>query len=298
MLRTVAGAMACAAAFAAHGAPAAPRAPDPAASMHARFAAMRAAPGGSPFNRPLHMASSETGSAVSGEIYAVLDHAFAIAGAALDEPAEWCDVLILHLNTKHCRSSGEGAGAVLHLGIGKKHDTPVADAYRLDFAYRVAARTATYLQVTLGAGEGPLGTRDYRIVLEATPAEGGRTLVRLAYSYRFGTVGRVAMQAYLRTSGRDKVGFTKSGTTADGKPHYVDGMRGVVERNTMRYFIAIEAFLGALAAPPQARLEKRLHAWFAGNEAYPRQLREVSQGEYLDMKRREHSRQQVGAAPG
>jgi hypothetical protein len=68
----------------------------------------------------------------------------------------------------------------------------------------------------------------------------------------------------------------------------------VVERNTMRYYLAIEAFLGALAAPPQARFEKRLRDWFAAAERYPRQLHEMEQGEYLDMKRKERLRQQAG----
>ena len=69
-------------------------------------------------------------------------------------------------------------------------------------------------------------------------------------------------------------------------------MRGAVERNTMRYYLAIEAFLGALSAPPGARVEKSMRDWFAATEAYPRQLHEVEQNEYLAMKRNEYSRQQ------
>jgi hypothetical protein len=58
----------------------------------------------------------------------------------------------------------------------------------------------------------------------------------------------------------------------------------------MRYYLAMEAYLGALSSPPQARLEKSLHDWFAAAEAYPRQLHELEQGEYLAMKRKEYSR--------
>jgi hypothetical protein len=161
------------------------------------------------------------------------------------------------------------------------------------FAYRVAAQAPNYLQIRLDAGEGPLSTRDYRIVLEAVPLENGQTFIRLSYSYAYGSVGRLAMQAYLGTIGRDKVGFTVAGTHADGQPLLIGGMRGVVERNTMRYFLAIDAFLGALSEPPQAQLEKRLHDWFAATEHYPRQLHEMERGAYLDMKRREHRRQQA-----
>jgi hypothetical protein len=64
----------------------------------------------------------------------------------------------------------------------------------------------------------------------------------------------------------------------------------------MRYYLAIEAFLGALSVPPQARLEKSLRDWFAGIERYPRQLHEMEQGAYLDMKRREYVRQRAEAA--
>ena len=103
------------------------------------------------------------------------------------------------------------------------------------------------------------------------------------------------MQAYLGTIGSDKVGFTVVGKQSDGQPLHVGGMRGLVERNTMRYYLAIEAFLGALSAPPQARLEKRLHDWFAAVERYPRQLHEMEQAEYLDMKRKEYLRQQAEA---
>ena len=106
--------------------------------------------------------------------------------------------------------------------------------------------------MTLEAGEGPLGTSDSASSVEAMPADDGKTFVRLSYSYAFGAVARLAMQAYLGTIGRDKVGFTVVGKEADGRPQLVGGMRGVVERNTMRYYLAIEAFLGALSAPPGA----------------------------------------------
>jgi len=69
-----------------------------------------------------------------------------------------------------------------------------------------------------------------------------------------------------------------------------------MERNTMRYYLAIEAFLGALAVPPPARFEKRIGDWFTATERYPQQLRELDRAEYLDMKRSENLRQQ--AVPG
>lgn len=267
--------------------------PKAAAAMQATYAVLKAGLGANPFDRPLHLESSETQGLVRGEAHGLIDHPFAAASAALDKPDHWCDILTLHLNTKYCRPSVAGGRTILRVSIGKKHDQPLEDAHRLEFAYRVDARTADYLRVTLRADEGPLGTRDYRIVLEAAPMESGRTFVRLSYAYSYGLVAGVAMQAYLGTIGRDKVGFTVTGMESDGQPRYVAGMRGLVERNTMRYYLAIEAFLGARSAAPGARTEKSLRDWFAAIEAYPRQLHEMQRLDYLDMKRKEFSRQRA-----
>ena len=262
-------------------------------SLRAQYGALRERLSHNPFQRPLHLDSSETPGSVSGNIYALVDHPFATVGASLITPGNWCDILILHLNTKYCRASTGGQGHVLNVSIGRNFDQPLNDAHRVALAYRVAAQTPGYLKVTLKADEGPLTTRDYHITLEAVPVETGQTFIHLSYSYAYGYAGRLAMQAYLATAGRHKVGFTVAGTHSDGQPLYIGGMRGVVERNTMRYHLAIEAFLGALSEPLQTRFEKRLHDWFAAIERYPRQLHEMERGAYLDMKRREYKRQQV-----
>ncbi len=263
-----------------------------AAGLSAKYAALKDRLAETSFGRPLQMESREGNDTVSGEIHALVDHSFAVTAAALGTPSQWCDILILHLNTKYCRPSADSDAATLHVVIGTKFDQPIVDAHRVDFAYRVVAKTADYLQVNLVASEGPLGTHDLRIVVAAMPADGGKTFIRLSYSYGYGTMARLAMQAYLRTIANDKVGFTVVGKEEDGAPHFVRGMRGVVERNTMRYYLAIEAFLGALSAPPNARMAKSLGDWFNATERYPRQLHEMGRAEYLEMKHREYARQQ------
>jgi len=54
-----------------------------------------------------------------------------------------------------------------------------------------------------------------------------------------------------------------------------------------------------LSLPDMSGLEacKRLREWFAAIERYPRQLHEMEQGEYLDMKRKEYLRQQSELQP-
>lgn len=268
-----------------------------AAMLRARYDGLQNRLDHNSFHRPLHLESSESADSVTGDIYARIDYPFAKVRAALNNPGDWCDILILHINTKYCRASLGARGAVLNVSIGRKYDEPLNKAYRVNFAYRVAAQTENYLQVRLNADVGPFSTRDYRIVLEAVPLESGRTFIHFSYSYAYGLVGRLALQGYLATIGRSKVGFAVIGSGSDGQPIHIGGIRGLVERNTMRYYLAIEAFLGAVSAPPQERLEKRLREWFAAIERYPRQLREMEQGEYLGMKRKEYLRQQTELQP-
>lgn len=263
-----------------------------AASLRARYAELGQQLGNNQFKRPLYLDSAESSSHLKGDIYALVDYPFAAVNEALNDPAHWCDVLILHLNTKYCRASTHQAGTLLAVSIGKKYDQPLDEAYRVEFAYSAAASTPEYFDVGLNAKTGPLGTSDYRIRLEAVAVPGGKTFLHLTYSYAYNFVGRLAMQVYLSTIGRDKVGFTHTGKQSGSQPDYIGGVRGVVERNTMRYYLAIDAYLGALSTPPAEQLEKRLHSWFASTELYPRQLHEIDRASYLDMKRNEYLRQQ------
>lgn len=269
-----------------------------AAALRAKYAALQAAPGHNPFQKPLYLNSADTPSSVTGDIHALVNAPFAAASAALNSPGTWCDIMMLHVNTKYCRASMANQQDVLSVSIGRKYDQPVNDAYPVVFSYRVVAQTANYLRVQLNAVDGPLSTRDYRIVLEAIPMANEQTLVHLSYSFGYGMAGRLAMQVYLGTIGGNKVGFTIVDRQVSGQPLYVSGMRGLVERNTMRYFLAIEAYLGTLSIPLSARREKSLRDWYAGIERYPRQLHEMEENQYLDMKRKEFLRLQDGKLRG
>jgi len=269
-----------------------------AAALRARYGALQNQLRLNQFQKPIYLDSRESAESVAGDIYALIKHPFTATSAALNGPARWCEIMMLHVNTKFCRAITDGRAAALQVHIGKKHDQPVDEAQRVDFDYRVIADTPEYLKVTLIAEAGPFSTRDYRVILEAIPLDSGATIMHFTYSYGYGFAGRLAMQTYLSTIGSRKVGFTVVGKQADGGSQYIGGMRGLVERNTMRYYLAIEAFLGALSTPPQAQLEKRLHDWFAAVERYPRQLHELELREYLEMKRREFRRQQADRSAG
>ncbi|WP_219220563.1 hypothetical protein [Variovorax boronicumulans] len=262
-----------------------------AAALKARHQALTARLTDNPFQRRLVLDSTESPDRLSGDIYAVVDHPFAEL-KALERPANWCEVLMLHLNTKHCAVKGGEAAPVVEVAIGRKFDQPLDKAQRVPFVWGGAAATADYLSVRLSAASGPMSTRDYRIGFEATPLGPKQSFVHLSYAYGYGTAARLAMQAYLGTLGSDKVGFTPKGRDAQGATDYVGGVRGVVERNTMRYYLAIDAFLDA---PQPEQLDRRLAAWFDATEQYARQLHETERSEYLTMKHSEYARLKTGS---
>jgi hypothetical protein len=262
-------------------------------ALRAKYGELREQLRNNNFQRAMHVDSAEAGEALKGDVYAVLDHPFSVVGNALKDPSDWCDILILPFNTKYCHAIQANGGAALHVRIGRKYDQPVERAYKLDFALTPVAAASDYFESRLNAPIGPVGTRDYRIVVSAIPLGNRRTFMRLSYSYGYGMAGRMAMQAYLATAGSDKVGFTVTGRDGNGQPIYIGGMRGAIERNAMRYYLAVDAYLASLRAPSDQQLEKRIQTWFDATERYARQLREMDRTTYVTMKRGEYERQQA-----
>ena len=266
-----------------------------ATTLRARHAILLGQLAHNQFQRPLYLESSENSGDLKGDIYAVIEQPYAVVGPALQGTDHWCNILILHLNVKSCRTSTPKGGDILSVNIGRKFDQPLTDTYLFLFLYNVVTNRPDYLQVELTAEKGPLGTSRCRIVLEVTALDVKRSFLHLSYSYANGMLARAAMQSYLATIGRDKVGFSIIGRKVNGQPVYMGNMRGVVERNTMRYYLAIEAYLGSLSVPGPQQIEKRLNDWYTGAERYPVQLHELERGEYLDMKRKEIQRQEASS---
>jgi hypothetical protein len=238
------------------------------------------------FNRELYISSSESDTNLKGEIYAVVDYPFATVNKGLNDASHWCDVLILHINIKYCYAQPGSTNTVLTVDLGKKYEQALDDTYRVNFNYKPIASSNDYFALALNAKDGPLGTHTYKIMVEATPLNANRTFLHYTYTYSFGLKGRVAMKTYLATTGREKVGFTQV-NHQEGEPEYIQGVRGVIERNTMRYYLAIDAYLAS------QQQEKRFAHWYDSTNQYSRQLKEVEREAYLAMKRKEYQRQQT-----
>jgi len=272
--------------------------PDDAASLRTAYLSLVPQLDQNPFHRRMYLDSQESPSTVKGELFAVMEYPFAIVAAALNDPskgpANWCDVLILHPNTKYCRALGGSGDNKLIVNISAEEVAEELSAtHRMQFDYNAAATGPGYFRIKLHANSGPLNTRDYQIVLEAVSLSNGRTFLHLTYAYSYGMVGRLAMKGYLATFGSGKVGFTNIADPSAAQVEYVGGLRGLVERNTMRYYLAIDAYLGSLSSPPDKRLEQRLSNWFSASEQYPRQLHEIDRQSYMQMKQEECRRQQT-----
>ena len=78
------------------------------------------------------------------------------------------------------------------------------------------------------------------------------------------------------------------------RPLYVAGERAAVERNVMRYHLAVVAHLGVVPVPGTSPRLARQRAWFALTERHAAQLHEYSLDDYLREKRLD--RERLGAA--
>ncbi|MDH3669551.1 MAG: hypothetical protein OES46_00095 [Gammaproteobacteria bacterium] len=208
----------------------------------------------------------------------------------LGEPAAWCGFMPLHLNVKACVSVANGSDRrEITLYLGRKHYQPPKKAKPLTLHFN-SKHTQDLLSVNLYSKKGPYGTFHYHIDLYAIPTTGG-VYSELRVSQRFGKVARRLGKLYLATLGRHKEGFTVSRYDRDGEPQYVRGIQGVVERNVVRYLLAIRVFLESQTLTGKEAFERRAELWFDETEAYKRQLHELPREEYLDNVRREYDNQ-------
>ncbi|MFA6056515.1 MAG: hypothetical protein WC769_14205, partial [Thermodesulfovibrionales bacterium] len=102
---------------------------------------------------------------------------------------------------------------------------------------------------------------------------------------------RLAGKAYFATLGWSKVGFTVTGTDRNGKPVYIGGPRGAIERNAVRYYLAIQSFMNTLRYPEESRFSMRTIKWYDLTTRYRKQLFDLDKKDYLIFKTKEHKNQ-------
>lgn len=234
------------------------------------------------------LVSTEQDGVLGAEVTSLLAHPFDSTASALAQAENWCQFMPLHFNIKACTHERHPGAEQLTLYSGRKNFQTPEDSHAL--VYRVEKREQAdgRLSLHLRSASGPAGTRDYRIEVDALRVAEG-TLLHIRSSYRPSMTSSLLTRTYLSTLGRDKVGFSR--VEQDGVSRYVQGVRGVIERNVMRYHLAIDTFLTTQHLPDQARRDAALKHWFEQNDRYPLQLHEMAVEEYLAIKHREWDNQ-------
>ena len=242
------------------------------------------------FGIPIFIQSQDQNHTMLGVVYGVIDRPFQDVKQALVSAQAWCDIVPQHLNVKACTFERQNNRCQLSFYSGRKFYEKAADTSELRYRFEVTHADTAYVQSTLSAEDGPMGTSDYRIEVEAIPIDSGKTFLHFHYAYHYNFLTSLSMKTYLATLGSGKVGFSVSGSDPGGKPIYIDGIRGVIERNAIRYYFAIESYLDTLQVEPDQRFAARSSKWFDLTERFP-QLHELDKHDYLEYKRHEHTDQ-------
>ena len=245
----------------------------------------------SSFGLPLFLESFERDDKVHVDVYGIFPYSFGSVVDVLKIPVNWCDIVPLHLNVKACTYKKLPDSWLLTFYIGRKGYQPPEDTRQVMFQHRIVAQRQGYLDVILTAAAGPFGTKDHRMRFEALPLDGGRTFVHVSYEYRDSAALRFAEKAYFATLARGKVGFTVTGKDRNGKPVHIGGPRGAIERNAVRYYFAIQAFMDTLCYPEKNRFNQRISGWYDLTSRYRKQLFEMEKQDYLTFKTKERSNQ-------
>jgi hypothetical protein len=243
------------------------------------------------FGFPLIVESFEQDDRVHVDVYGIFDYPFNSIENVLKVPANWCDIVSLYPNVKACTYRDLPGAGLLTFYLGRKVYQPPEDARQIEFHLKNGTQQPGYLDMVLTADAGPYGTRNHRLRVAALPLEGGRSFVHVSYEYRDSAALRLASKIYFATFGRDKLGFTVTGTDSNGGPVYIGGPRGAVERNAVRCYFAIQAFMNASHYPEERQFNMRISQWYDLTIRFRRQLFDLDKQDYLSFKTSERKNQ-------
>ncbi|MCI0507428.1 MAG: hypothetical protein L0Z73_15145 [Gammaproteobacteria bacterium] len=258
-------------------------------SLMSQYNSIKASLESNQYGVPVYIRSEFRKDVASGEVYALLNHDFATVAASLGSSDQWCDVVSLHINVKGCDvDAGNQSQDQLTIYVGRRHYQTPDEAHEMQYRFHKADSLPDYLHVNLTSGSGPYGTTEYLLTFEVIPFDDSSSFIHFKYSYHYGLMAKLAIEGYLATIGKNKVGFTVKDYDAENQPVYVQGLQGIVERNSMRYFIAIRAFLDASGMRGE-QWENRVEQWYQLASGFERQFMEVRDREYIETKRKEYA---------
>ena len=237
---------------------------------------------------PFHVESSANKNASQVDIYGIIKYPFEIVQNKLLVPTNWCDIVLPHLNVRACTYKKVNDTWLLNIYNVDKSSEPLEDAYQMKFVYRLSALQPAYFGLALTAHEGPFHTRDHQFGLEAVPLVKDITFIHFRYSFGYSAFGYFLMKIFVGS----RTGFSIIGTDSDGNPVNTGGMRGLVERDVVYYYLAILAYLDTLKAPSDQRFDMQTSQWYDLTARFKKQLFEMKKEEYLADKSQDWKSQQ------
>lgn len=243
------------------------------------------------FGVPLFLESYERDDRVQVDVYGIFDHPFSSVVNVLKVPANWCSIVSLYPNIKACTYREQPGDWLLTFYLGSKGYQSPEDARQVIYHYRNVHLQPEYLDITLNAADGPYGTKDHLMRVEAVALDGRKTFVHVSYAYSDSLALRLAEKIYFATLGRDKVGFTVTGTDRNGNPVYIGGPRGAVERNAVRSYFAIQTIMNTMHYPEERRFTMRINEWYDFTSHFRKQLFDLEKNDYLKFKTKENKNQ-------
>ena len=246
----------------------------------------------SPFGVPIHIETSFSENKFRCYVYGIIDQEFHNLSLLLRDSMNLCEILLLHTNIKSCTVSITEKGSIfMTIYCGKKKYQQPEDTSNITLKYEVPVDELDYFLVRLSGKKGPFMTRNHLIRIDAVPLQRQKTFIRLSYEYDTGLTMESALGVYYATLGRKKVGFTIIGKDKGGNPVYVKGNQGLIERNSVRFYFAVQAFMETFEVEKDIRFNKRIHYWYSLVSQCPRQLYELPEKEYIENKIKENKNQ-------
>lgn len=190
---------------------------------------------------------------------------------------QWCRAFFANIYVKACYKKNQSLRVFYNNNDEYQN---LSDAFRFDYDIAEQTLDNSSLLIRLLAESGPLGSHDYELRIEAQPYSDKQSIIRLVYQSRYGFFARSALYIYLKTLGSGKIGFSR-----DADNQAVQGIRGILERNAMRYLLSLCAYLlNYDAAKP---LATTLKTWHDYATIFSRELEEIDWPAYQTLKLKE-----------
>jgi len=238
---------------------------------------------------PIYLKTIQKDKVLNVSLLGLIPFKFQDVSGVLARPASYCDFLPLMFNVKSCVITEFNPVARIKFYVAGKHYTSPLASYRIHAVFRLVDRTSEKIRIRLESEEDSAGKTGYDVDLVAIPLE-GQTLLSLKSRYAPGRVTRMATNTYVNVFAHDKPGFTEI-LAPDGKKKLITGFPAVIERSSVRAYLALKAYMLNYHLPPAKRFEACLSTWYDLNRPYKKQLYELDREDYLQIKRREHQNQ-------